>query len=107
MGEHQRGQADQVDEERKSERQIDLVHEKKVGEGESLAGAARRVDTDVHRSSLSDTSLWANRPAQSKPCFSVTSPPGRGRASGAGEGGGIQLDPRAITRRSRTRDDLS
>jgi hypothetical protein len=36
-----------------------------------------------------------------------TSPFGGGRASGAGEGAGIQLDASALTRRSRTHDDLS
>ena len=36
-----------------------------------------------------------------------TSPLGRGRAPGAGEGAGIQLDARALTRRSQTRGDLS
>jgi hypothetical protein len=73
-------------------------------------GSRVRVDASILmsiRSSVSDASRRANWAAQSKPCLSSTSPPGRGRASGAGEGAGIALDARALTRRSRTRADLS
>jgi len=48
MREHQKGEAGEVDEERKSQRQIALVHEKKISERERLAGAGRHIDTDVH-----------------------------------------------------------
>src|SRR5258708_878153 len=49
------------------------------------------------------TRRWASR---STGVF-YTSPFGRGRASGAGEDAGIELDARALTRRERTRVDLS
>jgi hypothetical protein len=40
-------------------------------------------------------------------CVGFTSPPGGGSASGAGEGAGIELEVRALTRRSWTHVDLS
>jgi hypothetical protein len=48
MRKHEGGQADEINEERKGERQIAFVHEKKIGERETLAGVGRRVDADVH-----------------------------------------------------------
>ena len=69
MRKHEGGQADEINEERKGERQIAFVHEKKIGERETLAGVGRRVDADVHRSSLSDPPRRANRQPQSERCY--------------------------------------
>src|ERR1019366_1602483 len=60
-------QAHEVNERRKSQRQIAFVGKNKIGEGEVLSGAGGRVDADVHGSSLSDLSRRANCSPQSKP----------------------------------------
>jgi hypothetical protein len=61
MREHQGCQAHQVNERRKSQRQIAFVGKQKIGEGEMLAGAGGRVDADIHGSSVADLSRRANR----------------------------------------------
>src|ERR1035437_9577750 len=52
MCKHQGCQAHEVNERRKSQRQIAFVGKKKIGEGEVLSAGGGRVDADIHGSSL-------------------------------------------------------